>query len=273
MLPQPDRTHSLRILLAEDHPVNQKIALLMLQRLGYQADVAENGLEALEALQRQLYDVVLLDVQMPEMDGLEVARQICQQKQPHLRPYLIAMTANAMQGDRERCLQAGMDHYMSKPIKMQALGQILSQCPLLQLPATRPGNTHPPEPTPYSPFTGTPPSEHEALDLAVLADFRQAMGDTGDDVIAELIRYYLIETPRLLQTLHAAMSQQDVKAVQRVAHGLKASSASLGAMTFSQCCGELETMALRASIEQIAVMVACLESEYTCVEAALRQAQ
>ena len=117
-----DRACVLRILLAEDHLVNQKIALLMLQRLGYRADIAGNGLEVLEALQRQPYDVVLLDVQMPEMDGLEAARCICQQWQPLERPRLIAMTANAMQGDREICLAAGMDDYISKPVRMEELG-------------------------------------------------------------------------------------------------------------------------------------------------------
>lgn len=117
----------LRILLAEDHPVNQKLALLMLDRLGYRADVVGNGLEVLEAIQRQSYDVVLLDVQMPEMDGLEAAQRICQQWQAN-RPRLIAITANAMAGDREACLNAGMDDYISKPMRLQELAQALEKC-------------------------------------------------------------------------------------------------------------------------------------------------
>ncbi|MEP0912505.1 response regulator [Leptolyngbya sp. GB1-A1] len=126
--PNSDSEHksSLRILLAEDHLVNQKLALLMLQRLGYRADVAGNGLEVLEAIHRQSYDVVLLDVQMPEMDGLEAARRICQQWQSN-RPRLIAMTANAMEGDRETCLNAGMDDYISKPMRLEALAQALER--------------------------------------------------------------------------------------------------------------------------------------------------
>jgi signal transduction histidine kinase/DNA-binding response OmpR family regulator len=115
----------LRILLAEDNVVNQKVALKTLQRLGYQADLAQNGLEVLAALRQQVYDVVLMDVQMPEMDGLEATRQICQQGATAQRPYIIAMTANAMQGDRELCLQAGMDDYISKPIRLAALVQAL----------------------------------------------------------------------------------------------------------------------------------------------------
>lgn len=124
---EPGQKAPLRILLAEDHLVNQKLALLMLQRLGYRADVAGNGLEVLEAIRRQVYDVVLLDVQMPEMDGLEAAQRICKEWQFD-RPRLIAMTANAMEGDREICLNAGMDDYISKPMRMEALAQALEKC-------------------------------------------------------------------------------------------------------------------------------------------------
>ncbi|WP_190804521.1 hybrid sensor histidine kinase/response regulator [Leptolyngbya sp. FACHB-261] len=117
----------LRILLAEDNTVNQKVALLILKRLGYRADLAGNGLEVLEALQRQPYDVVLLDIQMPEMDGLTAAQQICQRWPLNLRPRLIAMTANAMEGDREMCLEAGMDDYLTKPVRIEALSRALEQ--------------------------------------------------------------------------------------------------------------------------------------------------
>jgi CheY-like chemotaxis protein len=117
----------LRILLAEDNTVNQKLALRLLEQMGYRADVAGNGLEVIEALARQPYDVVLLDVQMPEMDGLEAARRICARWPAHERPRLIAMTANAMQGDREVCLEAGMDDYISKPVRSGALSAALSK--------------------------------------------------------------------------------------------------------------------------------------------------
>ncbi|HZX56945.1 MAG TPA: response regulator, partial [Ilumatobacteraceae bacterium] len=112
--------HPLRILLAEDNVVNQKLAMRLLQQMGYRADLASNGLEAVESVVRQSYDVILMDVQMPEMDGFEATRRIVT-VWPNERPRIIAMTANAMQGDREMCLAAGMDDYLTKPIRVEAL--------------------------------------------------------------------------------------------------------------------------------------------------------
>jgi len=117
--------HPLRILLAEDNVVNQKLALRLLQQMGYRADVAGNGIEAIECVARQPYDVVLMDVQMPEMDGLEASRRITTKWPPGQRPRIVAMTANAMQGDREACLAAGMDDYVTKPIRVDALVEAL----------------------------------------------------------------------------------------------------------------------------------------------------
>lgn len=118
----------LRILVAEDYVVNQKLAQRLLAQLGYRADLAANGLESIQALERQPYDVILMDVQMPEMDGLDATRQICAQWPPEKRPRIIAVTANAMQGDREMCLAAGMDDYISKPIRIEELVKALSRC-------------------------------------------------------------------------------------------------------------------------------------------------
>jgi signal transduction histidine kinase/DNA-binding response OmpR family regulator/putative methionine-R-sulfoxide reductase with GAF domain len=125
--PQMATRHPLRILLAEDNVVNQKLALRLLQQMGYRADLASNGIEAVECVERQPYDVVLMDVQMPEMDGLEASRRIAAKFKPDERPRIVAMTANAMQGDREQCLAAGMDDYVTKPIPVDALVEALLQ--------------------------------------------------------------------------------------------------------------------------------------------------
>jgi CheY-like chemotaxis protein len=117
----------LRILLAEDNIVNQKLALRLLSQMGYRADLAANGIEVIQSLERQMYDLILMDVQMPEMDGLEASRRICARWPKNERPEIVAMTANAMQGDRELCLEAGMDDYVSKPIKVEELVAALTR--------------------------------------------------------------------------------------------------------------------------------------------------
>jgi CheY-like chemotaxis protein len=114
------KQYPLRILLAEDNAVNQKLALRILEQMGYRADVASNGIEAIESIERQIYDVILMDVQMPEMDGLDATRNI-RKLATVTQPYIIAMTANAMEGDREMCLAAGMNDYVSKPIRVNEL--------------------------------------------------------------------------------------------------------------------------------------------------------
>lgn len=121
------KNHQTRILLAEDNRVNQKFAVLLLKKLGYQADVVSNGAEVLQALHSHSYDVVFMDVEMPEMDGLTATRQICEQWSVHERPRIIALTAYAQRGDREQCLAAGMDDYITKPIELPKLVQALQK--------------------------------------------------------------------------------------------------------------------------------------------------
>jgi CheY-like chemotaxis protein len=116
----------LRLLLAEDNLVNQKVALLMLKKLGIKADVATNGLEVMQALERQTYDVVLMDVQMPEMDGFEAAKAI-RERWTEGKPHIIAVTAHALEGDRKRCIEAGMDDYISKPVRLEELIEALGR--------------------------------------------------------------------------------------------------------------------------------------------------
>ena len=246
----------LRILLAEDNVVNQKVGLLLLQRLGYRADVVSNGLEVLEALRRQPYDVVLMDVQMPQLDGLAATQRICQEWSPPQRPRLIALTANAMQGDREMCLSAGMNDYISKPLRLQELARALSQC--------QPFVSH------WAAVEVKPPStQSEGLDAGVFVTLRQMLGQ--DQFLAEVIDIYLEDAPKLLEVMKKAVAQGKAISLQEAAHTLKSSSAVFGATSLSHFCQELEVSGSTGTWAKAAALMSQVETEYEKVQTALRQ--
>jgi signal transduction histidine kinase/DNA-binding response OmpR family regulator len=251
--PQLAERLPLRILLAEDNVVNQKVALHTLKRMGYRADVVGNGLEVLEALHRQPYDLVLMDVQMPEMDGLTATRLICQKWSPENRPRIIAITANAMQGDREACLDAGMDDYISKPIRVEELVQVLSK----SQPPTR--NTA---------VSFVQPSV-AVLDAKALQQLRDIVTEDASEFLTEVIDSYLKEAANLLQTIRTTVAQGEAAGLYQATHTLKSTSATLGAMTFSKLCTELEAMGRAGTTEGAFDKVSHLEDEYKRVKAAL----
>ncbi|AFY65262.1 response regulator [Geitlerinema sp. PCC 7407] len=239
---------SLRILLAEDNLVNQKVALHLLKRLGYSADVAHNGREALESLQRRAYDLVLMDIQMPEMDGLSATRRICADFPAQERPRIVAVTANAMQGDREQCLAAGMDDYTSKPLRIAELMRVLQSC------------------TVRSPVAPLPP-----IVSTLLETLQAQLGDVTTEILAEVIDSYLQEAPALLGQMQQAIAQADALSLQRAAHTLKSSSATVGALGLSRLSQELETLGRTSSLPPAPALLAQLQQEYLRVEAALRE--
>ncbi|MEA2686870.1 MAG: hypothetical protein QOE93_2065, partial [Actinomycetota bacterium] len=228
--------HPLRVLAAEDNLVNQQLVVLLLAKLGYRADVVGDGVEVLEALFRQPYDVVLMDVQMPKMDGLEATRRIRREWPDARRPWIVAVTANAMQGDREACLAAGMDDYLTKPIHLDALTEVLVRAAAgvdREDGATGEG----PGVTPVAPERVEP-----ALDGAVLGRLREALGDDALPLIAELIAAFLRETPPLLDAVQAGIDRGRADEVRRAAHSLKSSSAAVGAKALSASCRALELL-------------------------------
>ena len=243
----------LKILLAEDNAVNQKLALLMLERLGYRADVAGNGLEAIAALRRQPYDVVLMDVQMPEMDGLAATRQIRKRALWKEHPRIIAMTANAMQGDREQCLDAGMDDYISKPIRKEALMKALSAC------------------QPQLAVIELPQQPKVELDTTALQALRDIMGVDAAEGMVDLIACYLAEAPKLLQAMREAIVRDDAEALNHAAHTLKSSSASFGATALANLCQVLEADSRQGLIQNGAAKIQQLECLYEQVKSALEQ--
>ncbi|WP_146135830.1 PAS domain-containing hybrid sensor histidine kinase/response regulator [Phormidesmis priestleyi] len=256
--------HPLRILLAEDNIVNQKVAMHLLQRLGYRADIAGNGLEVLEALHRQTYDVVLMDVQMPEMDGLTATERICQEWQVGKRPQVIAMTANAMEGDRQACLNAGMNDYLSKPIRIETLMRVLSKCQPLS--SQEPGLS---SPTSSTAQVAASISIKTATSAQTLRDIHDRSGAHGT-LLVEVIRSYLTDTVKLVQAIQTSVQVRDLFALQQTAHTLKFTSAMLGATHLSELCWELEKMTQIGSLESIASKVRQLEVEYDRVKASLQ---
>jgi CheY-like chemotaxis protein len=239
--------HPLRILLAEDNVVNQKLALRLLEQMGYRADVAANGLEAVAAVERQPYDVVLMDVQMPEMDGLEASREIIR-RWPEGRPRIVAMTANAMQGDRELCLAAGMDDYVSKPIRVEELIAALDRS-AGQMP---------------EPVRGV---AADVLDTATLEQLRAAMG-AG---FGELLVTFLEDSQELMATLRRALGRRDVDGFRRAAHSLKSNAASFGATTLASLARDLETLARSGGLDGAEPRIERLGVECERVTRALRE--
>ena len=256
-------SHPLRILLAEDNVVNQKVALHLLQRLGHRADIAGNGLEVIEALRRQTYDVVLMDVQMPEMDGLTATERICQEWQIGKRPQVIAMTANAMEGDRQVCLNAGMSDYLSKPIRIEALMRVLSKCQPLSSQELSLSNLT------SSKAQVAAISIKTAMGAHALRDTRDLSSDNGA-LLLEVIRSYLTNAVELVRAIQQSAQVGDLVALQQNVHTLKSTSAMLGATPLSELCWELEKMAQVGSLEGIASKVRELEAEYDRVKVSLQ---
>src|SRR5262249_34670202 len=198
-----------------------------LERLGYRADVVSKGREVLERLDAVGYDVILMDVQMPEMDGLETSRAVCHRWPPGERPRIIAMTAEAMQGDRERCLAAGMDDYLVKPVRVDALRRAL-------------GESDPVHAPPAAPPVGEEPLR-DAIDRAVLDGLREDLGDLH--TLRHVLIAFVDRAPAVLAQLKDAAARRDREALAAAAHRLKGTSATLGALVVSELSAELERAA------------------------------
>jgi PAS domain S-box-containing protein len=251
--PQMGLKNPLRILLAEDHAINQKMVLMLLHRLGYEADVVTNGIDAIAALQRQDYDVVLMDVNMPEMDGLTATQRIRRKISERSQPRIIAMTASAMMGDRERCFDAGMDDYITKPFHLQDFVQALSHC-------------HPQSPVVESLVPIIDPSALQEIEKMV--GFNSSTSVSS--FLTETIDEYLVDAPLFLDKIQGALQQSDSVTLHRAAHTLGTCSATLGATTLAGLCKDLELMAgqgiLLGAMEKTTAAIAT----YQQVKVALR---
>ena len=242
--PELGSRHPLRILLTEDNPVNQKLALRLLAKMGYRADVAGNGLEAIQAVERQRYDLILMDVQMPEMDGLEATRQIVS-RWPQDRPRIIAMTADAMQGDREKCLEAGMDDYLTKPIRTPELVAAIEGT------SRRDGAAGPHWPSdPVEP----------AVDRVTIDRLVESMGDA--EFVADLLETFTTDAPAMLDEIDSAIGNADAGTTRRIAHTLKSNAATFGARSLSEACRRLEHAAKEGDLGGAPDLAQAIRAEY-----------
>ncbi|HJX27428.1 MAG TPA: response regulator, partial [Thermoanaerobaculia bacterium] len=231
------RLHPLRILLAEDHPVNQQVLLGLLRHLGYQADLVRNGREVLSALAREHYDVILMDIQMPEMDGLEATRRLRRDLPPECQPRVIAMTAHAMPEDRERCLEAGMDGYLSKPVQITDL-----EAALLPAPA-KSGEWPLPLLDPYQ------------------VDMLRSLSKDGEDLFASLVCSFRESSAGDLETARRHAEERRWPEVERTIHRLKGSSVALGVVRVASVCAAIEDRARTSRTNEIGPLLRKLGRE------------
>ncbi|HZU87592.1 MAG TPA: ATP-binding protein, partial [Anaerolineaceae bacterium] len=224
--------YPLKILLAEDNPVNQQVILLMLEKLGYQADLVLNGFQALQAVKDKPYDLVLMDDQMPEMDGEEATRRIRVDLPLKRQPYIIVLTANASLGDREYYLGSGMDDYLSKPLRMETLVNALVRCQSLK-------RTMPPA-------LGLDGTFHvkdgTTIDTDIINEWISSIREVS--AFARIINVYFGSLPKMLADMQAGIENLNLKDVAHAAHTLKSSSATMGASRMSNMLVTLERLAM-----------------------------
>jgi PAS domain S-box-containing protein len=243
-----------RILLAEDNVVNQKVAVRQLQKLGYRADAVANGREAVEALGRIAYDLVLMDCQMPEMDGYAATAEIRRREGAAKHTPIVAMTANALEGDRAKCLAAGMDDYVSKPVRPEELAAVLERL-LADAAATV-------EPSGATPEEAAPPVDVERL--------HQAMGDDPEEV-ADILGVYLGQMSESIEKLMTAIESGDALAVELIAHNCVGVSASCGMSAVVAPLRELERMGRENQLAGAVRLGATFGREYERVRLFLRE--
>ncbi len=249
-----------RLLLAEDNEVNQKVAVRTLEKLGYRVDLADNGEEAVEAVSRTDYAAIVMDVQMPEMDGYEATAEIRRREEEggDKRIPIIAMTANALQGDREKALEAGMDDYIAKPVKAGDLGEVLGRwVSVEEVTSTASGATG----ATHGNGDGSSNGDR-ALDPAVL----ESLGDLDDDgeesIVAELAGMFLENAFSRIETLQEAVEKGDANSVRETAHALKGSSGNMGAHKMHDLCTKLQEAGESGDLTETPAILEQLEAEF-----------
>jgi CheY-like chemotaxis protein len=243
---------SIRILIAEDNLVNQRLAMRQLQKLGYTADPVGNGFAVLEELKRNVYDVILMDCQMPELDGYEVTRRIRAWEAETRRPpvYIIAVTAHALEGDRERCVNAGMNDYITKPVHMAQLEAALNRA--------------------LKPRAGAAAAAGATvLDPVCLAGLKELREPGQPDPLTELFDLFRRESARCVASLSEGSGAHNAQAAAQAAHTLKGSASNLGATQLATLCAQAEQRARVADWDRVDQLIHQVEQELERVKTAL----
>ena len=251
-----------RILLAEDNPNNQLVARLSLERLGYRADAVATGAEAITAVRRYAYDVVLMDMHMPELDGLDATRAIRADRSLK-QPYIIAVTANASLADRDKCFEAGMDAYISKPYRLRELRRALASF----------GRPRPDSPEERSPRSAPCEAEPRIFDPGALDNIREILGDDDPAQLGDFVDRYVPRVGELVTQLGSAAARRDAAEMVRLTHSLKSNAAMLGATELSRLAHAVEKSRDDGSSAAVARQLEAIPSSYERFLSALKRAR
>jgi signal transduction histidine kinase/HPt (histidine-containing phosphotransfer) domain-containing protein len=246
------------ILVVEDNPANQKVALWMLETLGYRADLVHNGLEAVEAVSRTSYGAVLMDCQMPEMDGYEATRRIRAAEGGSCHVTIIGMTANALQGDRKICLAAGMDDYIGKPVIIEDLAALLKKWTALE---SANGRVDTRTLLKAGPLDASLKSNAEILDAELLETFRRVKVPGAPNLLCQLIDIFLADLPLRLSAMKISLAASDAGLFREAAHALKGGCGSVGAKRMLALCAELEATARNGGLNGALPILQDLEDQ------------
>jgi CheY-like chemotaxis protein/HPt (histidine-containing phosphotransfer) domain-containing protein len=243
-----------RILVVEDNSTNRKVALHQLQKLGYSADAVANGIEAVETLARVPYDIVLMDCFMPEMDGFEATKQIRRREGESKHTTIIALTAGALESDRQRCFSAGMDDYISKPIREEKLAAVLDRW-------VQPG----PEIRQTAPMTEEDNPSTDAVLDKVLERIREFRAGSDPGLFVEFIDGVISDTEESIKQLGLALSEGDTETLSNRAHTLKSICGSIGAKGMMEICEYIEERARAGSVSGFHTLIGSLKEDFVSI--------
>ena len=255
-VPTVESSIPLRVLVAEDSLVNQKVVQFQLGKLGCTVDSVTDGEATVSAVRKKSYDVILMDCQMPRLDGCETTRQIRRFEAGGAhRTWIIAMTAHSLVGDREMCMDAGMDDYLSKPVRMRELAEALRRCPAPRMAAEKEED----------------PEWESVVNQATLVGFRELEAESGQSILGTVIELFIETTPPALIEARFALAGYDAPRVARLAHTLKGSCSNFGARRMRDACERLENIALLGNLDGAEILMDRMEREFGFVRTALEK--